>query len=511
MHAPLPQVNPKDSQISRRVRVFAEETLRLARRAGAIIRTGFARVWIGLAPMRAGLVKLTMAGEPPKRRMRPTAFWLFSAAVCGATALSTAGLGGAITLGLDPLRNFSTPIGAGAIANFALSPQIQAVHQNNLRRRAALQGLSARAEALNRPQAELDILSDARANLEQMGKRQQDLARERSSVQRRKDEINALDAQMESGALVSIQRFAVLLAQGLRKQIQTDAALAAQLREDGWLGDLSSTIGTLRLANAPLAQLEQQLPTAQSTDQAAAIANRIADIGAAIARFRAPIPQAIDALQARTDFVTLISGIQVQLRQLQEQASDRPWIFASSERKQTWREAVARLEMLQPLLDELNNLESVALNSTRPEAIRAALLRATQIKQSLESGLTAAMPEAGVPSGPSQAVVEARKRTQQWAATAESNYRDAYERVGARLSEPVRRRRDRDRNRLDELREGMRRLYDLTVRISAADRAAQAADSESAVLQSATEAASLNQAHSQILAQINRTERDLAR
>lgn len=508
MQAPLEQLTPGHGPQWNTARALGRAALNTLRRGRTIIRTAWARLWIALAPMRGLAIRLTMQGEPPHRRMRPLAFWVFAIGVCGFTAASTAALGGSIVLGLDPLRGFSAPIEGVAAANDLSSPQTRARVKESLQRRASLEGLLARAEALNRPKTELEILQDALASLDQLSKRQSDLASEKTNPQRRNEEISALAAQIETSARASIQRFSIMLAQGLRKQIQNDSARAAQLQADGWLGDLSSTINTLRLANAPLSELEQQIPTTTDSTQAAAIANRIADIGAAIARFRAPLPLAEDALQARNDFVSLRNGIAALISQLQDQAEDRPWIFASSERKQDWREAVARLEMLQPLLDELASLEATTQSSTRPDAIRAALLRATQIQQALEIGLTSAMPEARNAAGPSPALVDARKRTQRASIAAEDAYRDAFERTQSRFTAPIRR---RDRPRIDELREEMKRLYDLTVRISAADKLAQAAETESAALQAAAEAASLSQAHRDALAQINRLERGLGR
>lgn len=507
MHAPLEQLTPGHGPQWNTARAFARKVVHALRRGASILKTALARLWIAMAPMRALAVRLTMQGEQPNRRMRPLAFWVFAAGVCGFIAASTAALGGFIMLGLDPLRGFSAPIGGITAANDPASLQLQASVTENLQRRAIVQGLLARAQALNRPQSETETLADALAVLDQLGQRQRDLANEKSGGPRSKNEISALSAQMETGARASVQRFSVMLAQGLRKQIQDDAARAVQLQADGWLGDLSSTISTLRLANEPLARLERQIPTARDPSQAGAIANRIADIGVAIARFRSPLPQAEDALQARNDFITLRNEILALVRQLQEQAEDRPWIFASSERKQSWREAVARLETLQPLLDDLASQERTARNSTRPEAIRAALLRATQIQHALEIGLTSALPEARVSSGPSSAVIDARKRSQRLAMAAEDAYREAFERTQQRFTESIRR---RDRSRLNELRDEMKRLYDLTVRISAADKLAQATETESTALQAASEAASLSQAHQDALAQVNRLERALS-
>lgn len=509
MQPALQQLNSIIDPIRRNARTVAARASRWLYPILSAMRVGLARVWIALAPVRAGVVRLTTTGERPNRRLRRASFWLLAGGVCGLTAIMTATLGGFIILGADPLRNFSAPVPAATAGQSALSPEVQALSRQISLRRIALEGLQARGEALNRPQAELAVLRDALTSLAQLSERQLTLARERTSPQRRAAETAALTAEMDSATIRAIQRFAASLAQGLRKQIQADAALAAQLREAGWLGDLNSTIRTLRLADAPLGQIESQLSAAQTPADAAAIANRITDIGAAIARFRAPIPQAEDALKARTDFAALANEVRALVSQLREQANDRPWIFASSERKESWRQTVMRLEMLLPLLNELDALESQALQSTRPESIRAALLRATQIKRSVETGLTSALPSFSAPAGPSTALLEARQRTQRLAGGAEDAYRDAFERTSGRFVAPPRRRRDRDR--LEELRDAMKRLYDQTVRISAADRAAQSTDNEAAVLQSANEAAALSQAHAQTLAQVNRLDRDLGR
>ena len=468
-----------------------------------------ARIWIALAPLRAVLVRLTTIGEPPNRRLRPPAFWACALGLCGLAAGLTMAVGGALVLGLDPLRGFSAPLGKGHAQLAADQGDIQLLRRQNDAHLASLEGLEARAEALNRPASELEILRAAETDLREMGARLQGLGKDKPSAPRRKAEQDALRTRMETTSKAAITRFGVLLAQGLRKQIQDDTALAGQLREAGWLGDLGSTISGLRQANTPLSLLETQLAGAQSAMQALALANRIADIGAAISRFRLPLPQAADALQARQAYAQLEAEIRAVLNPLQEQANDRPWIFASSERKEAWRAAMTRLEMLQPLLLELDALKGQVLNSSRPETVRSALLRSAQIKQALLIGMSSSLPTASAQAaaGPSSVLLDARKRTQRLSTAAENAYREAFERTSGIFEQPLRRRRDRDR--VQDLRESMKRLYDMTIQLSALDRAAQATDSEAQAVQSADQASSLAEAHAQTMAQITRSARAL--
>lgn len=508
MQVPPQHWKSRMGQLGGQALAFAASTNRLRGRFWGLTKLGAARVWIALAPLRGVLLRLTTIGDPPNRRLRPPAFWAFALGLCGLTAGTTLALGGAFILGLDPLRGFSAPLGA-ASAHFASDQKdIQLLRRQSDAHLAALEGLEARAEALNRPASELEILRAAEKDLRDISARLQDLGKDKPIALRRKTEQEALRARMESSSKDAITRFAALLAQGLRKQTQADIALAAQLREEGWLGDLGSTISGLREANAPLSQIENQLASAQSTSEALEMANRIADIGAAISRFRVPLPQAADALQARQAYAQLEAEIRAVLNPLQEQANDRPWIFASSDRKEAWRAAMARLEMLQPLLLELDALKGQVLNSSRPETVRSALLRSAQIKQALLIGMSSALPTASNPAAASNtALLDARKRTQRLSAAAENAYRDAFERTSALFEQPQRRRRDRDR--VQDLRESMKRLYDMTIQLSALDRAAQATDSEAQAVQTANEASSLAEAHAQAMAQITRAAREL--
>lgn len=508
MQVPPQHWKSRMGQLGGQALALADRANRSRGRIWGMAKLSAARIWIALAPLRAVLVRLTTIGEPPNRRLRPPAFWAFALGLCGLAAGVTMAVGGAFILGLDPLRGFSAPLGAGQAHLVADQDDSRLLRRQNDAHLAALEGLEARAEALNRPASELDILRAAETDLLEIRARLQGLSKDKPSAPRRKTEQDTLRTRMEATSTAAITRFGALLAQGLRKQTQADTALAAQLREAGWLGDLGPTISGLRQANIPLSQIENQLASAQSAAQALEMANRIADIGAAIARFRTPLPQAADALQARQAYAQLEAEIRALLNPLQEQANDRPWIFASSDRKEAWRAAVARLDMLQPLLLELDALKGQVMNSSRPQTVRSALLRSAQIKQALLIGMSSSLPASSAPAaGPSTALLDARKRTQRLSTAAENAYRDAFERTSSLFEQPQRRRRDRDQ--VQSLRESMKRLYDMTIQLSALDRAAQATESEAQAVQTANEASSLAEAHAQAMAQITRAAREL--
>lgn len=393
-------------------------------------------------------------------RLRLWSYAAFAAILGGAALAGSLGLGGIALFGADPFRTLSRPLQALQGARGSADADPRAALRNLYEAESALLALLSRASAAQaRPEATAPLRSGVRSL--------------RSLAATGPTPIEQVNAISRAAAT----EFGEALAGDLIALIETDAERAQALAEAGWDEDLSPRVRALRQARQPLQRLRGELASAQDAAGAISAAQRIAEIGMAMAGVRAPVQDAEQVLALRRDFTELDARIGGLVSELRAQAEDRPWLLASSERKQAWRLASARWQAIAPLAGRLSGARALVFATRDPDAARAAIHEARQV----ETEVTAALAQTQAPPHSEPAPVAAprvdyRDRAIAAAREAREIYRAAYEAYAPVITAPYTRR--RDRRRAAEMRDELAALHGLSRQVLGIEQRVLETDSE---------------------------------
>jgi len=409
-------------------------------------------------------------GDPRLRRLRAPAFVGLGLAAAGAAALATLAFGSVALVRFDPLRVLSIPLSLPSPETLAARDGAFAQAAQTSDWRAELLGLKARASALGRPNTEMDALSAGAARLLEIAAQQRKLASSLGQDGASAASLDGLAQEASQTTADSARKFAEGLALGLEGQIREDTDRLNALEADGWSLGADPVLRALAAARGPLRELRSAAAGAKDPETAIAIADRIADVGAGLARVRAPITRTDQAIAARQAFAEIDAQVLALIQDLRDRAEDRPWLFAGEERRRAYAEARMRWSQIAPLVEDLAQARSLAFASRDPSTIQAAVLRAYSLRsailETLNAPNAAAAPEEPNPVTPAPQIGQALQLAQEAANAANRSYRQAFDLVEPLVGQDYRRRKDRRtaqalRQELTAMYERVQRLDDL--------------------------------------------------